>query len=92
MIPCAGRHVLLLLVCLLWGCATAPQVVEVRVPVPVPCVTEIPAAPSVTPDERLVAMDDYRLVLTLARERLLLIGHVAELRAVLEACVSVDWP
>lgn len=70
---------------LMAGCGT-PAPLTVRVPVPVPCVTDVPPAPTLADDAALRALDDYRLVLTLARERLVLIGHAAELRAVLEAC------
>lgn len=73
-----------LLALALTGCASAPQVV--RVPVPVPCVVELPAAPAITPDSELRAMSDYRLILTVARERLVLIGYSAELRASASAC------
>jgi len=73
-----------LLAVLLTGCATAPQIV--RVAVPVSCVVEMPAAPTITANSELRAMGDYRLLLTIARERLVLIGHAGELRAVVEGC------
>jgi len=73
-----------LLAVLLTGCATAPQIV--RVAVPVSCVVEMPAAPTITPNAELRAMGDYRLLLTIARERLVLIGHAGELRAVVQGC------
>jgi hypothetical protein len=74
----------LLAVLLLAGCGTTTQVV--RVPVPAPCVVELPAAPQISTDLELRAMSDYRLVLTIARERLQLLGYSGELRAAAEGC------
>jgi hypothetical protein len=74
----------LLLALLLAGCGTTTQVV--RVPVPVPCVVELPAAPQISTDGELRAMSDYRLVLTIARERLQLLGYSGEVRAAAEGC------
>jgi len=74
----------LLLALLLAGCGTTTQVV--RVPVPVPCVVDLPAAPQISTDLELRAMSDYRLVLTIARERLQLLGYSGELRAAAEGC------
>ncbi|MFN8995425.1 MAG: hypothetical protein ACK5X3_17410 [Pseudomonadota bacterium] len=74
----------LLAVLLLAGCGTTTQVV--RVPVPVPCVVELPAAPTISTDAELRAMSDYRLVLAIARERLQLLGYSGELRAAAETC------
>ncbi|MCA3072832.1 MAG: hypothetical protein IOD11_20650 [Rhodocyclaceae bacterium] len=76
----------LLAVLLLAGCGTTTQVV--RVPVPVPCVVELPAAPTISTDAELRAMSDYRLVLAIARERLQLLGYSDELRAAADACGS----
>lgn len=70
---------------LLTGCATPPAAV-VRVPVPVPCVVELPPSPAISSDAELRAMSDYRLVLVIARERLQLLGYSAEVRAAAEAC------
>jgi hypothetical protein len=67
------------------GCATSPPTV-VRVPVPVPCVVDLPAEPAIASDLELRAMSDYRLVLVIARERLQLLGYAGELRAATEAC------
>jgi len=74
----------LLAVLLLAGCGTTTQVV--RVPVPVPCVVELPAAPTISTDAELRTMSDYRLVLAIARERLQLLGYSGELRAAAETC------
>lgn len=76
----------LVLIALLTGCATTPPPATVRVPVPVPCVVELPPEPVITPDSELRAMSDYRLVLVIARERLQLIGYSGELRAAALGC------
>jgi uncharacterized lipoprotein YajG len=76
----------LLAVLLLAGCGTTTQVV--RVPVPVPCVVELPAVPTISTDAELRAMSDYQLVLAIARERLQLLGYSDELRAAADACGS----
>lgn len=75
----------LLVALLLAGCGTTAQVI--RVPVPVPCVVDLPAAPQISTDAELRAMSDYRLVLAIARERLQLLGYSAEVRAAAEGCV-----
>jgi uncharacterized lipoprotein YajG len=76
----------LLLVALLAGCATSQEPLQVRVPVPVPCVVELPAEPVIVADAELRAMSDYRLVLVIARERLQLLSYSAEIRAAAEGC------
>jgi hypothetical protein len=74
---------------LLAGCeTTAWRPVEVRIPVPVPCIAALPDRPATTPDDALKAMSDYRLVLTLAADRAALRGHVEELRALLAPCTE----
>jgi hypothetical protein len=75
----------LILLALLVGCAT-PAPTVVRVPVPVPCVVELPAEPAIASDLELRAMSDYRLVLVIARERLQLLGYAAELRGAAVGC------
>jgi hypothetical protein len=79
---------------LMAGCASAPIIrpVEVQVPVPVPCVSSIPASPVLTHDGELRTMTDYQFVLALRRNELLLKGHVAELEAVLTACAHAIHP
>ena len=75
---------------LLAGCAT--QRVEiptiVKVPVPVACLERLPESPAVAGDAELLALDDYGLVLTLARDRKRLEVAYGELRAVAQACVK----
>lgn len=79
----------LLLVLLLAGCATGPKLPEVTlVPVPVPCLEALPAAPELAQDDALLAMDDYRAVLTMWRDRLSARVAYDELRAAATACVK----
>ena len=67
------------------GCATT-QIREVKIPIPVPCVTAVPTRPASALDG--VPLDapvfDQVRGLTLDRERLG--AYVGELEAVLEAC------
>ena len=78
------------LILLLAGCAARPVVVtetvEVRVPVPVPCIAEMPARPAVMTDAELLALDDYRAVVALRRDRMLLVQYAAEAEAVMRPC------
>jgi hypothetical protein len=73
---------------LLAGCASGPPPlpVEVRVPIAVPCVNEPLARPELLTDRDLAALDDYRLVLELARDRRLRQAYEAELEAVVAGC------
>lgn len=70
------------------GCASGPPPlpVEIRVPVATPCIAEPPARPELLTDGALAALDDYRLVLELARDRRLRQGYIAELEAVVAGC------
>jgi len=80
-----------LIVLLLTGCATRlPPAVEVKVPVPVPCVQadEVPARPTFLTDPQLHAMPDYNLVLALAADRRKRQIYEALLEATLTACVA----
>lgn len=85
------RAILLLPVLLaLAACNTVPKAPErevVNVQVPVPCVdVATPRAPAVSTNAQLQALPDDALVLTLARERLILAGWAAEVTPVLEGC------
>jgi hypothetical protein len=81
----AGLGVLILV-----GCnGTLPPVPrETLIPVPVPCLDKLPDRPSFLTDAELLALDDYRLVLSLRSDQLALRGHVATLTATLQACVK----
>lgn len=69
------------------GCAADPPLPrEVKVPVPVPCITQVPARPDLQPDAWLAELDDYQLVLELARDRRLRQAYQAELEAAIAGC------
>jgi hypothetical protein len=60
----------------------------VRVPIPTQCIDQLPAAPELAQDDALLAMDDYRAVLTMWRDRLTARVAYDELRAMASACVK----
>ena len=66
------------------GCANTTQ--EVRVPVMVQCVKELPKAPQTFSDSDLKALPDGDLVLGLASDRLRWRAYSSELLALLQAC------
>ena len=69
------------------GCQTpADRLVRVEVPVPVPCLSSLPARPETTDDQALKAMDDYNAVLTMRRDTLVLRAHVDVLESLLAPC------
>lgn len=86
-----NRTVLAIGISLLAGCATRPvaipEPVEIPVPVRVPCIAEAPVRPQIMPDAELLALDDYRAVVALRRDRLLLERYAAEAEAVIGTCV-----
>ena len=63
-----------------------PEVI--RVPIPVACLEALPAAPDLAADDAVLAMDDYRAVLTMWRDRLSARVAYDELRAMASACVK----
>lgn len=71
---------------LLAGCAGIEVPREVRIPVPVKCIERAPERPSMLSDEELLALDDYGLVVALARDRRVRQGYIGELEAVMEGC------
>lgn len=82
-------RMLRLLVCsaLLAGCASGPLIPkEVRVPVPVSCIERPPVRPSMLSDAELLALDDYALVIALARDRRVRQGWEAVLEATIAGC------
>lgn len=87
-LECSQRLAALAICCALAGCASGPPPlpVEVHIPVAVPCLTEAPARPELLTDGALAALDDYRLVLELARDRRLRQAYEAELEAVVAGC------
>ena len=75
--------------CIAAGCAGSPAVPEVvKIPVPVPCLERLPNAPTTATEAELLALDDYRLVLTLAKDRAAVLASYLELRAAAQACVK----
>lgn len=77
---------------LLAGCASAPALPErVEVPVPVPCVHDVPARPDLVTDAALRAMTDYALILSLFKTTLQLRQYARELEAVLASCSPANW-
>ena len=70
---------------LLSGCV-GPQVREVKIPVPVPCVTVIPERPASSLDALPLEASIYESVQGLLVDRLRMGRYVGELEAVLEAC------
>ena len=79
---------------LLAGCQSAPitvpidRPVRVEVPVPIACITSIPPRPDISDEQVIKSLDDYRLVLTIWRDLLVLRGHVAALEDLLAACAA----
>lgn len=72
---------------LLAGCASGPLMPEVvKVPVPVSCVETVPIRPGFATDTDLLGLDDFGIVVSLARERRLYQGYTAELEATLAGC------
>lgn len=84
------RILLLPILLALAACNTVPKAPDrqpVNVQIPVPCVDPAtPRAPAVSTNAQLQALADDTLVLTLARERLVLISWAAEVTPVLEGC------
>ena len=67
------------------GCATAP--VSVSVPIAVSCVpADAPAPPATRSNAELASLDDRQLVLTIASERLTLLGYARQADAVIQGC------
>lgn len=78
---------LVLLLPLLAGCVGNPVIpTEVRVPVPVSCVTEPPVKPRMLSNAELRALDDFKLPIALTLDRAQRIQYEAELEAVLAGC------
>ena len=83
------RLILCCTAAILAGCSTGPKVPEVvRIPIQVPCIEALPAAPDLAADDAVLAMDDYRAVLTMWRDRLSARVAYDELRAMASACVK----
>lgn len=82
------KAVWLLPLSLLAGCAapTVPPPMDVRVPVPVPCRVELPAAPTFAVSALALDAPIDQQMKALRAERLQRIGYERELMAALDAC------
>ncbi len=78
-----------LLILALSGCQSIPDAPsEVKIPVPVPCIETMPTAPALISDADLLALPDGPFVIALGIDRKQRAGYIAELEAVLQACVK----
>jgi len=78
-----------LAVLLLAGCASLPDApTVVKVPVSVPCLSELPARPALVTDAELLQMPDAAFVLALAADRLERGKYMAVTEALLAGCVA----
>lgn len=69
------------------GCATEPSLPSASIPVAVSCVPQdAPTFPPLRSNAELKALDDRRIVLALAEERLSLLGYSKRAEAVINAC------
>lgn len=71
---------------ILTGCATPERVVQVRVPVPVPCEVDEPPRPRLGIDSVPINAPIDVLIRNLRADHDVRDGYEAELRAALEAC------
>ena len=88
------RTMLFLASLLLAGCGAtrpadppAPIVTEVRIPVRVECIEEVPKRPDLVTDEELLQLDDGDFVTALHIDRLRRDGYEAQLEAAVEGCL-----
>lgn len=83
-----------LLILLLAGCQSAPVTIDrpvrVEIPVPIPCISSVPVRPATAVDADLKSLDDYRLVLTLWRDLLVLRSHIDVLESLLAPCAGAN--
>jgi hypothetical protein len=64
----------------------APKVIEVQVPVTIPCITYMPAKPELYTAEQLIELPDDLFILQFGIDRLKRDIYISELEAVLQAC------
>lgn len=69
-----------------WGCAAAPTTTEVKVPVAVACVHEVPDVPQTKSRAELLKLDRRRRTLTVWDERAQLKAYAEQAHAELLAC------
>jgi len=69
------------------GCAsTMPD--TVMVPVPVPCIDEMPKRPALATDGDLLKLLDTAFIIALGIDRQQRVKYIGELEATLQACVK----
>jgi len=84
--------ILLALVLVASGCASKPQIekppqiVEIKIPVAVPCINELPPKPPIHSNDLLLSMTDYAFVTALHGDRLALDLYSQRLENILAAC------
>jgi hypothetical protein len=72
------------------GCSNLPSVPDiVRVPVPVPCLDSAPVRPALLSDAELLALDDFELIVSLAKDRRQRQGYEATLEAAVAGCAVI---
>ena len=79
---------IILLAMFLVGCngAIVKDVQLVKIPVAVPCVDQLPQAPTLRTDAELKALPDYQAVLALIQDRIKREIYESQLEAVLKGC------
>lgn len=74
---------------LLAGCAAEPTLPrEVRIPIPVACISAMPQKPAIRAEAEIKALPDYDATIATWTERLRLKDYAAELEAVAEPCLK----
>lgn len=89
------KSVVFVLACsLLGGCVTAPippaiisNPVEVKIPVPVPCVKQVPAAPTLSDDKSLLTGSGAQVFDNVWADHLSRRNYEGELSAAIAGCV-----
>jgi hypothetical protein len=81
----------LLPIILLTGCAfttpfVKPEIIEVQVPIAVPCFSEMPTKPEFVTNEQLLELKEGNFVYSLYADRLKRIGYERELESILIGC------
>jgi len=77
-------------IAMLTGCSSLPatRTVDVKVPVPVTCLTALPARPAFMTDAQLKAGSDYQVVNNLLADRLARQYYISQLEAALTGCLK----
>jgi hypothetical protein len=78
--------ILLLSGCWLQQPFVKPEIIEVQVPIIVPCISTLPTKPEFITNEQLLEMQDGNFVYSLYADRLKRIGYIRELESLLIGC------